>query len=85
MAHWLITELDSTEEVQTWQLHGGYTHPEIHKILQRLACTKLNADEVLNSSRRRNDPKRLTFLEPNSKAPIIDYGEGYYFTAEWVE
>lgn len=80
MATVTITKWDGNQEIESWDLKG-YSDPELHVILQRLVCTTLTPSEVIDASRRRNDPQRTAFLAPVSTGRVLDYGEGIHFTA----
>jgi hypothetical protein len=75
---WWIAKIDSETEVDRWSLPGYYSQSEVEKIILRLVCTNLTEQEIIHSSLRKNDKKRINFLDYSPGSGV--YGENPYYT-----
>jgi hypothetical protein len=74
-----IVGMDSTTKTYEDSLPGHLSEPEIIITLQRLASKHLTEREIVNSSRRKNDPSRNSLLDRiGSGNPILVGGNPHY-------
>jgi hypothetical protein len=78
---WIIRGYDGLEVIFVGRLPSNVSQAEVCNILRGLVCKHLSYDEILDSSRRRNDPKRKTHLDQIGKSSPLSYGENPYFVA----
>jgi hypothetical protein len=77
----VITMWDGLEQAGQWKVPGNLTDAEIYRIMERLVCSTLSPEEIIDSSRRRNDPRRRVLLEPIG-IERKQYGENPWFQVE---
>lgn len=85
MSVWLIKKSESFCTEVVGELPGAMTDIEVERVLQRLACMNLNANEILAASLRRKKVGRLSLLDRIGRGYPIQVGENPFFTAEWIE
>ena len=85
MAEWIITRWDGLRVSPERYLPGYLSIREVEVILQHLVCRHLDEDEIISASRRRNDPKRTTFLDRVGRGSPPCYGNNPHYTAEYRE
>jgi len=79
---WIITKYNSLETEAEWKLPGSLSESEIEQILQRLVCADLSPSEIINASRRRDDPLRASFLDRVGEGSPISYGDNPHYVAK---
>jgi len=77
---WIIEGWDSGDKFFETELLS-ISESEIETVLKRLACRHLSDIEIVDSSRRANDTKRLSFLDRIGRGKPITVGENPYYTA----
>ncbi len=83
--HYRIRGYDSLELIFEKEVPGNFSQKEICEILLRLTCTTLSLDEIVDSSRRRNDSLRKLFLDRIGRSLPIQYGHNPYFEATYIK
>jgi hypothetical protein len=77
----VITMWDGLEQTGRWAVPSNLSDAELSRMMERLVCSTLTPEEIIDSSRRRNDPKRRTLLEPIG-IERKQYGESPWFSVE---
>lgn len=79
----VITMWDGMEQAGQWTVPGYLSDAELSRMMERLVCSTLSPEEIIDSSRRRNDPLRRVLLEPVG-IERKQYGENPWFQVELV-
>ena len=83
--HWVIRVYDGLELKNEYRRPKGYwSEIEMERILARLACMFLSAEEILNASQRRSSRFRSALLEvkTSNNAPVtMTVGQNPYVVA----
>lgn len=85
MSVWLIKRSESLCTEVVGELPGVMKDIEVERVLQRLACMTLNANEIIAASLRRKQEGRSSLLDRIGRGYPIQIGENPFFTAEWIE
>ncbi len=82
---WKIKGWDGNSVVFEREMLGNLSEKEISATLQRLVARNLSNDEVIDASRRKNDPNYSALFERIGSGYPISYGLDPHYTAELAE
>ncbi len=81
---WQFKRFDGMHEEVIGRLPGNLSETEIIRVLQRLYSRELSHSEVLDASRRSNDPAYSPLLQLIGRQPALQVGENPFYTAEYI-
>ena len=82
---WKIKGWDGNSVVFEREMLGNLSETEISTTLQRLVARNLSNEEVIDASRRKNDPYYSALFERIGSGYPISYGLGPHYTAELAD